>query len=269
MSDETLSPPVGRLAQARALSAGAGKSNRGAPGYSRWINRPAGRQLAIIAFRLGLSPNQVTILSGLTSLAGIAVLAIAPATVPVGFLVAFLLALAYALDSADGQVARMQGGGSRTGEWLDHVIDCLKISALHMAVLVAWYRSYELPDWLLLVPMAFAIQASAYFFTKILTDQLRAAAATPGPVALVSAAVTAAAPAEPSTPPVVSVDDGRPPVLASLLVLPLDYGLLCVIFVLLGFHQVFVWAYGALALMGVVLLVAAFAKWYRDLSRVA
>ena len=151
MSDETLSPPVRRMAQARALSAGAGKSNRGAPGYSRWINRPAGRQLAIIAFRLGLSPNQVTILSGLTSLAGIAVLAIAPATVPVGFLVAFLLALAYALDSADGQVARMQGGGSRTGEWLDHVIDCLKISALHMAVLVAWYRSYELPDWLLLV----------------------------------------------------------------------------------------------------------------------
>jgi hypothetical protein len=65
------------------------------------------------------------------------------------------------------------------------------------------------------------------------------------------------------------LDDSRPPVLASLLVLPLDYGLLCVTFVLLGFHQVFLWAYGALALMGVVLLVAAFGKWYRDLSRVA
>ena len=57
--------------------------------------------------------------------------------------------------------------------------------------------------------------------------------------------------------------------LASLLVLPLDYGLLCVTFVLLGFHQAFIWAYCALALMGVVLLVAAFGKWYRDLSRVA
>ena len=264
MSDETLSPPVRRMAQARALSAGAGKSNRGAPGYSRWINRPAGRQLAILAFRLGLSPNQVTLLSGFTSLVGIVVLATAPATVPVGFLVAFLLALAYALDSADGQVARMQGGGSRTGEWLDHVIDCFKIAALHAAVLIAWYRSYDVSDAMLLVPIAFGIQASAFFFGKILTDQLRASAATAA-----SAATTAAAPVEPTTPPAVSVDDGRPPVLASLLVLPLDYGLLCVTFVLLGFHQVFVWAYCALAVMGVVLLVAALGKWYRDLSRLA
>lgn len=262
MSDETLSPPVRRMAQARALSAGAGKSNRGAPGYSRWINRPVGRQLAIIAFRLGLSPNQVTVLSGLTSLAGIAVLALAPATVGVGFLVAFLLALAYALDSADGQVARMQGGGSRAGEWLDHVIDCLKIAALHMAVLICWYRSYDVSDALLLVPIVFGIQASTYFFAKILTDQLRAAAATAA-----SAAATTAP--DVASPPPATPDDGRPPVLASLLVLPLDYGLLCVLFVLLGFHQAFVLAYCALALMGVLLLVAAFGKWYRDLSRVA
>ncbi|WP_457254526.1 CDP-alcohol phosphatidyltransferase family protein [Pedococcus sp. P5_B7] len=266
MSDETLSPPVRRMAQARALSAGAGKSNRGAPGYSRWINRPAGRQLAILAFRIGLSPNQVTLLSGFTSLVGIVVLALAPATVPIGFLVAFLLALAYALDSADGQVARMRGGGSRTGEWLDHVIDCLKIAALHAAVLIAWYRSYDVPDALLLVPIVFGIQASTYFFSKILTDQLRASAAVS---AAAASPLAAEAPVEPTTPPAVSVDDGRPPVLASLLVLPLDYGLLCVTFVLLGFHQLFIWAYCALALMGVVLLVAAFGKWYRDLSRVA
>ena len=252
MSDDTLSPPVGRLAQARALSAGAGKSNRGAPGYSRWINRPAGRQLAILAFRVGLSPNQVTVLSGLTSLAGIVVLALAPATVGVGFLVAFLLALAYALDSADGQVARMRGGGSRTGEWLDHVIDCLKIAALHMAVLVCWYRSYDSSDALLLVPIVFGIQASTYFFSKILTDQLRAAAA---PVPTVA------------PEPVVPVDDARPPVLASLLVLPLDYGLLCVTFVLLGFHTLFAVAYSLLAVAGILLLAAALPKWYRDLAR--
>lgn len=252
MSDDTLSPPVGRLAQARALSAGAGKSNRGAPGYSRWVNRPAGRQLAILAFTVGLTPNQVTILSGLTSLAGILVLAIAPPTVLIGCTVAFLLALAYALDSADGQVARMRGGGSVTGEWLDHVIDCLKIASLHAAVLICWYRSFDLPDAMLLVPIVFAIQASTYFFSKILTDQLRAAAAPAPP------------PAAQSGP-----DAGPPPVLASLLVLPLDYGLLCVTFVLLGFHQLFVLAYSALALAGVLLLAAGFAKWYRDLSRVA
>jgi phosphatidylglycerophosphate synthase len=260
MSDETLGTPQGRgLARARELSTRAGKSNRGAPGYSRWINRPAGRQLAIVAFRIGLSPNQVTLLSGLTSLAGIVVLAVAPATVSIGFLVAFLLALAYALDSADGQVARMQGGGSRTGEWLDHVIDCLKIASLHMAVLICWYRSFEVSDALLLVPILFGVQASTYFFSKILTDQLRAAAAAPAGAGVTPTSATASA----------RDDEGRPPVLASLLVLPLDYGLLCVCFVLLGFHTAFIWAYSALALMGVVLLVAAFAKWYRDLSRVA
>jgi phosphatidylglycerophosphate synthase len=261
MSDEILGTPPGRgFARARELSAGAGKSNRGAPGYSRWINRPAGRQLAIVAFRIGLSPNQVTVLSGLTSLAGIIVLALAPATVAIGFVVAFLLALAYALDSADGQVARMQGGGSRTGEWLDHVIDCLKIASLHMAVLICWYRSYDMADALLLVPIAFGVQASTYFFSKILTDQLRATAAT-------AAAASPAAPVP--TTSATRADEGRPPVLASLLVLPLDYGLLCVCFVLLGFHTAFLSVYSALAVMGVVLLVAAFAKWYRDLSRVA
>ena len=253
MAEETLAAtPRGGLARARALSAGAGKSNRGAPGYSRWVNRPAGRQLAILAFRLGLSPNTVTALSGLTSLAGIAVLALAPATVPVGFVVAFLLALAYALDSADGQVARMQGGGSLAGEWLDHVIDCLKVAMLHLAVLISWYRFFEVPPALLLVPIVFTIQASAYFFSKIVTDQLRA---------------TVAHAREPAPPR--PVDDSRPPVLASLVVLPLDYGLLCVCFVLLGFHQAFIWSYAALGLMGVALLLAAYTKWYRELSRAA
>lgn len=261
MSDETLSPPLGRMAQARALSAGAGKSNRGAPGYSRWINRPAGRQLAILAFRLGLSPNQVTLLSGFTSLVGIAVLAIAPATVPVGFLVAFLLALAYALDSADGQVARMQGGGSRTGEWLDHVIDCLKIAALHAAVLIAWYRSFDLPDVLLLVPIVASIQLSTYFFAMILTDKLRAAAPARGSPDL--------APARPVTALSKAADEGKPPVMASLIILPADYGVLCLCFVLLGYHDAFVWAYTAITVAGVALLVAALGKWYRDLSRLA
>jgi phosphatidylglycerophosphate synthase len=261
MSDDTLSRPAGRLAQARALSAGAGKSNRGAPGYSRWVNRPAGRQLAIIAFRLGLSPNQVTVLSGLTSLAGIVVLAVAPATVGIGFLVAFLLALAYALDSADGQVARMQGGGSRAGEWLDHVIDCLKIATLHAAVLVAWYRWFDLPDVMLLVPIVAGIQLSTYFFSMILTDQLRAAALAQRPTD-----PAAPAPAPPAAPP---APEGRPPVLASLVILPADYGVLCLCFVLLGFHDAFVWAYSAITLAGVALLVAALRKWFRDLSRVA
>lgn len=248
MVDSTASGrPYSRRARARELSAGAGKSNRGAPGYSRWVNRPAGRWLAIGAFLLGLTPNQVTIISGMTTLTGIVVLVVAPPTVLAGVVVALLLALGYALDSADGQLARMRGRGSVTGEWLDHVIDCAKVATLHVAVLVCWYRFYDVPDWALLVPIAFSIQASVYFFTKILSDQLR--------------------PPKPVSPEVQQGGEDRPPVLASLLVLPLDYGLLCVTFALLGFHTLFAVAYSVLALCGVLLLGAALPKWYRDLSR--
>jgi hypothetical protein len=236
--------PQSHRARARALSAGAGKSNRGAPGYSRWVNRPLGRQLAVIAFQAGLTPNQVTVVSGLTTLTGVAVLASAPSTVPVGLLVAGLLVLGYALDSADGQLARMRGGGSRTGEWLDHVFDCVKLATLHVAVLVAWYRHFDLDPWMLVVPLVFGAQASTYFFGKILSDLFR--------------------PARPAAP---AAGDGPPPVLASLLVLPLDYGLLCIVVATLGFHQIFVGLYSVLAVCGVLLLAAALPKWYRDLAR--
>ena len=254
MIGNTLRGAATRHVTARELSQTAGKPNRGAPAYSRWVNRPIGRQLAILAFQAGMTPNQVTLASGAVSLCGIVLLGAGPATVPVGILVALLLALAYALDSADGQLARMQGTGSATGEWLDHVIDCLKIASLHMAVLVCWYRNFDLSPATLLVPIGFGIQASAYFFTKILTDALRAAHARP---------------------PVGGERDATPrpraeehsPALASLVVLPLDYGLLCLLFALLGFHSAFVWSYSALALAGGLLLGAGFVRWYRDLSR--
>ena len=59
----------------------------------------------------------------------------------------------YALDSADGQVARLTGGGSLLGEWLDHMIDSTKIAALHLAVLLHACRHTDLPAGWLLVPL--------------------------------------------------------------------------------------------------------------------
>ena len=100
---------------------------RGAPAYSVYVNRRLGRVLAAVAFRLGLTPNQVSIISAVHSFAAIALIAFAPVTVPLGLLIALLLVLGYAWDSADGQVARLRGGGSPQGEWLDHFIDTLKI----------------------------------------------------------------------------------------------------------------------------------------------
>jgi hypothetical protein len=108
------------------------------------------------------------------------------------------------------------------------------------------------------------IQLSTYFFSMILTDQLRAAAVAKA--ASESPDLHLAAPVQ---PPVKPADEGRPPVLASLVILPADYGVLCLCFVLLGFHDAFVWVYSAITLAGVALLVAALGKWFRDLSRLA
>ncbi|RBL82322.1 CDP-alcohol phosphatidyltransferase, partial [Streptomyces cavourensis] len=44
---------------------GAQKSAKGVSLYSRYVNRPAGRVLAAGAYRAGLTPNQVTLISGL------------------------------------------------------------------------------------------------------------------------------------------------------------------------------------------------------------
>src|SRR5690606_41281534 len=89
-------PIFGRLRYAQ-------KSTKGAPAYSRFVNRKAGRVLAAAAYRIGATPNQVTAVSALFTYAGIAVIALVPPAPPVGILVTALLVVGYALDAADGQ----------------------------------------------------------------------------------------------------------------------------------------------------------------------
>lgn len=218
------------------------KSNKGAAAYSRWVNRPLGRRFAAAGFKLGLAPDQITLVSGVVTFSGIAVLGLVPPAPATGVLVAILLMLGYALDAADGQLARLTGTGSLTGEWLDHVVDCLKISTLHLVILTAWYRWFDLGDVLLLVPLAFAAASAVFFFAIILVDQIRRRAGiTPAP------------------------DDGRPSILRSLIVIPNDYGLLCLTFVLWGWHAGFVTVYTLLMLANVGLLAIGLARWYREL----
>ncbi|RYF39098.1 MAG: CDP-alcohol phosphatidyltransferase family protein, partial [Comamonadaceae bacterium] len=120
---EPIRETLARLASAQKGAA------KGAPAYSIWVNRRVGRLLAVIAYRLGLTPNQVTAVSAVFTFTGIALIAFAPVSIWMGIAVWLLLALGYAWDSADGQVARLRGGGSLSGEWLDHFVDAVKISA--------------------------------------------------------------------------------------------------------------------------------------------
>lgn len=222
------------------------KSAKGAPPYSLYINRPLGRVFAAAAHQSGLTPNQVTYVSALFTFAGIAVTALAPANGWIGLLITVLLVVGYALDAADGQLARLRGGGSLVGEWLDHTIDSVKVVALHLAVLVGLYRNFELrPVWLL-APIVFAVASSVHFFGMILVNLL-------GRVRRAAAGVAEPPPA-PANP------------VMTLLKLPTDYGVFCLVFLLLGWPTGFLAAYTFFAVATVGYTVLVVGKWRRDVA---
>lgn len=156
----------------RAL-AQAQKSGSGVPAYLRWVNRGLGRRAAAVAFVLGWTPNGVTLLSGLVSLAGIVVVALAGTSWPGAAAGAFLLLAGYALDSADGQLARLTGTGSPAGEWLDHVVDSARLPLVHLGIAVALYQhGGASARWPVLVALLFGVLTSSWFFAQILATSL-------------------------------------------------------------------------------------------------
>lgn len=217
---------------------------RGAPAYSVYVNRRLGRVLAAVAHRLGLTPNQVSLVSAAHSALAIVLIAAAPRTVVMGVVIALLLALGYAWDSADGQVARLRGGGSPQGEWLDHFIDTLKISSLHLAVLIGMFRT--VPDgqtWTLLVPIVFSISASTFFSAMLLNDLLKGKHGTAS-----------------------THERGGGTLGRSLLLAPTDFGLVCLVFLLWGLPVPFLLGYGLLTAASVGFLLLAAAKWFREMG---
>ncbi|MFE9565542.1 CDP-alcohol phosphatidyltransferase family protein [Streptomyces sp. NPDC006487] len=233
---------------------GAQKSAKGVSLYSRFVNRPVGRYLAAGSYALGLTPNQVTLISAALSFAGAAVITLTSPSWGLGIAVWALLAVGFAFDSADGQLARLRGGGSAAGEWLDHVVDCAKLTALHTCVLIAFYRFPEAygvgggadggaaAGWLL-VPLGFQLAAVVTFFGGLLTEKLKPKPA-PGSAA-----------AAPST-------------LRAVALLPVDYGVFCLVFLFLGGSGLFRWVYAGAGVMAALFLVAFLAKWFRELSAV-
>ncbi|MEO8220362.1 MAG: CDP-alcohol phosphatidyltransferase family protein [Specibacter sp.] len=237
----------GRYRDAVALLGGAQKKRaRGAPAYSIYVNRPFGRRLAAGAHLLGLTPNAVSLISAAFTFSAIVLVAVRPPTVWLGLFITAFLVLGYAFDSADGQLARLRGGGTAAGEWLDHVLDCLKCSTLHLAVLITMFVNFGLNSLLwLLVPIGFSVVAAVSFFASILNDQLKAR----------YAGSTAAAGPKSGTP------------LRAVLGIPTDYGVLCLSFLLLGWPALFLVVYTILFVANFGYLAAASIKWFGDMKR--
>lgn len=247
MEDRSRPTFAGSLRQLRSAQ----KSSKGAPPYSLFINRPVGRVLAAAAHLIGMTPNQVTGLSALCSFVSIGALALVPPSWWLGLLAGAGLMIGYALDSADGQLARLRGGGSPDGEWLDHMIDAVKVVAVHLVVLIAWYRyadllQPQLPTPMLLVPIGFALVSSVHFFGMILVDLLgRLARAQQG--------------------------DAAPPpqagsMIKTLLKLPTDYGLLCLVFLFWGVPWIFAVGYSLMAVATAGYLLLVVIKWRSDVQ---
>lgn len=218
---------------------GAQKSGAGVPYYMRYVNRRLGRALACVLAPLGVTANQVTALSALAALAALTLVSTVDVGVVGALSAALLLQLAFALDSADGQLARLTGRGSPAGEWLDHVVDAARVLAFHGAVLIALYRFTDVDDAVLLVPLAFAWVASVRFFAQILSEQLVRHRG--------------------------GSESERASVVGALIQTPADVGIQNIVIVLLPWTSTFVWAYALLGVANAALLAATLVRRYRAL----
>lgn len=97
--------------------------------------------VARLMIRIGVSPNQLTLIS-----ATLTVL-IALILIPTGHLVwaAILIGVFAAFDMIDGTVARMQGGGTKFGATLDASCDRITDGALFAAITWWLVYSYDAP----------------------------------------------------------------------------------------------------------------------------
>lgn len=228
----TFAEAYGRLRAAQ-------KDPRNVSPYLRYLNRPLGRVAAAAAARFGLSPNAVTLLSATASFAGLSLIALWPASPPVAVSCVLALATGYALDSADGQLARLTGRGGPAGEWLDHVVDLVRHLVFHAAVGVALYRFTELPAACLVVPLVFAVVSATRFFALILAEQLR------------------------RRRPSGAGTGGR---IGPLIQLPAETGVVNLTILLLPAERAFVGVYLAFLVANTVLLAMSLRRRYRELS---
>lgn len=226
------------LVEARRALASAQKPRAGVPAYLRWVNRPLGGQVAVAAASWGWSPNGVTALSAALGIAGIGILAGFPEWWA-GPVAGVLLLLGYILDSADGQLARIQGRGGPAGEWLDHVVDGARAPLVHIAVAVHLLRT-DAPWWVVLAAGVFSALVSAWFLSQLLAEKLL-----------------------PKTPR--DADDASRGILDSLVKQPQDTSTTYVVLMFLGLPVVFAVVYLALFAWHVLIFAASLRRKYAQL----
>lgn len=158
------------------------KNVKGALFFTYHLNRGFAQYLTFILCRLNVSPNFITCFSSFFFILGGIVLVANTyqLTFPVLFLTFFVWLLAYALDSSDGQVARLTNKCNKFGEWLDHTLDSFNkfivVTAMFFTVLNNVASEQKS---LCLIAYAVAIGSKLVFFNALMYKTLLFGQKTP------------------------------------------------------------------------------------------
>jgi phosphatidylglycerophosphate synthase len=106
-----------------------GQGDSSVPKWLKDAGRLALRPIIRLAQALHLTPNTVTVI-------GLAIVAVAAALVAQGFLLAgaVVLLAGSVLDAVDGALARLQGGGTAFGSFLDSTLDRVAEAVLYAGI---------------------------------------------------------------------------------------------------------------------------------------
>jgi phosphatidylglycerophosphate synthase len=110
---------------------------------NRWATSHAAAVVAYASARLGLTPNQVTLMSFICGVAGFLLALGLPAERPAISIVVIVIfaEVTFILDCADGLLARVTNRATPCGSLLDHTLDIASQSCALGAIFVFAYRA--------------------------------------------------------------------------------------------------------------------------------
>lgn len=242
------------------------KTRKGVPLYLLYVNRPAGRAVAASLRRTRVTPNHVTWAGAALTYGTLLWLALWAQPMPMAAVAGVLLAVGYVLDSADGQLARLQGSSSAYGEWLDHLLDNGRMTVMHVAAFCFLVRTTDYDVVLLALGCgAFLLASSLIFFGGVLFDQL-AKNARPDPA---SGGGAQADGSSGQTAGIPGASADRRLLVRSVVMLPVDYGVTCLAFLLVPMPSVFLTVYLILGAAHVLIGAAFIRHWRAKLLRLS
>jgi len=228
------------------------KKGYGTPLYTRYVNRKLGQILASIFAYWNISPNTITVISGIfTFSAYISFLLIPELKLSTAIFLYIVLVIGYGLDSADGLVSRLQQKQSGMGEWLDHTFDAIKIPLGHGVAFLLVLNQVEIEKVVQLLLLLILTSASALFLSNILKSKL-----------MIINTLNNKQPRGENKHRLRSASIFR-----SFLLLPLDYGIFMILFLFTPFPDLFFKIYLIWGIGFILFTMLSFLKSGRELNR--